>query len=494
MADNLNLTITLDIVSKPDVKLDVQGMQGTEHISQPFSFVVYATTSGDFDAASLVGDRAKLKVTSACGECVTSGLCFQVEELDPTATDLRVLQFVIRPRFAVTELAFANRIFGPGQAVGVDEVVKQELTKAQISIPAEYHLDSYPKRNYIVQYDESDFAFMSRLCERAGIFYFFKQQDDGETIAFGDKNLAFPKVKFGDRSAIFYAHPRDRQMARKANESAVLSFRQRLVLSTKSIKMRDYNEAVPTVVTGDKDVGQGNAFLGKAERFGGHLADDGAAATQAKVRAEQIAAGHTVFVAETDAPELRAGVIFELQGHPRLDGEYLVIGATHSAYRPAPLGFNALPQTGSAYRNVIECIRADVPYRPPLLTPVPAGVGLHAAKVDGEAWNGRAEIDSEGRYKLQLTFADEAAAKGRGSDFVRKVEPYVGPSQTGLHFPLVAGTEVLVAYLNGDIDRPVVLGAVSNPDMRHVVTSSAHLFNRIKSQSGALLEMYDGPV
>jgi type VI secretion system secreted protein VgrG len=129
-----------------------------------------------------------------------------------------------------------------------------------------------------------------------------------------------------------------------------------------------------------------------------------------------------------------------------------------------------------------------------LTTPVPVVAGVHVAKVDGDAWNGRAEIDSQGRYKLQLTFADEAGKKGRGSDYVRKIEPYVGPSQTGLHFPLVAGTEVLVGYMNGDIDRPVVFGAVHNPDMKGVVTSDAHLFNRIKSQSGALLEIYDGPV
>jgi type VI secretion system secreted protein VgrG len=494
MADDNNLTITLEIVTKPDVKLDVQGFAGAEHISQPFRYTVYATTSSDADTATLVGERAKLKVKTACGEWLTSGLCAQVEELDPTATDLRVLQFVIRPRFCVTELAVENRIYGPDQAAGVDDIVKKEIAAAPIGIPAEYNLDSYPKRNYVVQYDESDFAFISRLCEKSGIFYFFKQEDGGETIVFGDKNLAFPKVNFGAGSSIAYSHQSDSGMPRKVDEAAVLSFVQRRTLSTKTITVRDYNETVPSVVTADKEVGQGSGFLGKVERFGGHFADDGEGTKLAKIHAERVNAAQTIYTARTDAPELRAGMIFELQGHPRYDGEYLVVSAEHSAYRPAPVGFSTLPKDGSAYYNKVQCIKSDVPYRPALTTPVPVVAGVHVAKVDGDAWNGRAEIDSQGRYKLQLTFADEAGKKGRGSDYVRKIEPYVGPSQTGLHFPLVAGTEVLVGYMNGDIDRPVVFGAVHNPDMKGVVTSDAHLFNRIKSQSGALLEIYDGPV
>lgn len=494
MADDTNLSITLEIVSKPDVKLDVQGFEGAEYISQPFSYLVYATTSSDVDTATLVGERAKLKIKTACGESVTSGLCAQVEELDPTATDLRVFQFVLRPRFHATELAVENRIYGPGQPVGVDDVVKDEIGKAPINIPAEYNLDSYPKRHYVVQYNESDFAFISRLCEKSGIFYFFKQEDGGETIVFGDKNLAFPKVNFGSGSTILYSHQRDSSIPRKVDESAVLSFLQRRVMSTKAIKVRDYNETVPSVVIGDKQVGQGSGFVGNVVRFGGHFADDGEGAILAKIRAEQVGTNQTIYIAKTDAPEIRAGMIFELQGHPRYDGEYLVVAAEHSAFRPAPLGFNALPQNGRAYANTVHCIKSDVPYRPALVTPVPVVAGVHTAKVDGEAWNGRAEIDNHGRYKLQLTFADDASPKGRGSDFVRKVEPYVGPSQTGLHFPLVAGTEVLVSYMNGDIDRPIVLGAVHNPDQKHVVTSDAHMFNRIKSQSGALVEIYDGPV
>ncbi|MES5486690.1 type VI secretion system tip protein TssI/VgrG [Bradyrhizobium sp. INPA03-11B] len=492
MNDSSNLSISLDIHSKPSIELDVQGFEGTECISLPFSYVIYATTSSDVDTGALIGECAKLTVKTACGRWMTSGLCAQVEELDPTVTGLRVLQFVLRPRFAVAELSVASRIYGPGQPMGVDDIIKEQLNTASISIPAEYNLDRYPKRSYVVQYNESDLSFISRLCERNGIFYFFKQEDGGETVVFGDKNLAFPSVRFGAWPAIRYAHQRDRKVSRGVDESAVLSFRQRRVLSTKTITLRDYNETVPSVVSVDQQVGQGSGFLGKASRFGGHLTSEAEATTLARIRAEQVGASQTMYIALSDAPELRAGVIFKLRGHPRFDGKYLVVAADHSAYRPAPAGFRAFAQNGRAYQNMVHCIRSDVPYRPVAMTPAPLGAGLHTARVDGEAWNGRAEIDDQGRYKLQFTFADELA-KGHGSGYVRKLEPYAGPNQTGLQFPLVPGTEVLVGYMNGDIDRPLVIGAVHNPDMKAGVTSDTHVFNRITSQSGTKIEICDGP-
>jgi type VI secretion system secreted protein VgrG len=492
MADSTNLRIEFEIVAKPDISLDVQGFEGTEQISKPFSFLVYAATSNKSDTDTLVGERAKLTVTTACGTLVASGIVFQIEEMDPTPQDMRVLKFCLNPRFSVTQLGVENRIYGPGQPVGVDDVIRQEIGRSQINIPVEYMLDPYPKRNYIVQYDESDFTFISRLCEHYGIFYYFKQENSGETVVFGDKNIAFPKVSFGSKTSIYYSHPRDQNVGRKADESAVLSFRQSRNFSSKKIKLRDYNDTIPSIVTGEGDAGQSTAFHGTVVSFGEHFADDSGGADLAKVTAERVAAGHTIYFGETDAPQLRAGTIFTLDGHPTMNAEYLVVATSHSAYRPAPIGFNALPQAGRAYRNTIQCIRSNLSYRPSIVTKKPIAVGLHTAKIDGEAWNGRAEIDNQGRYKLQLMFADEAAARGRGSDFVRKVEPYVGPNQTGLHFPLVAGTEVIIGYINGDIDRPIVLGAVTNPSMQNLVTSASNTYNRIKSQSGSLFEIYDG--
>ncbi|WP_420965341.1 type VI secretion system Vgr family protein [Bradyrhizobium sp. B120] len=491
MTNESNLSMDLEIRSKPSIELDVQSFEGTECISLPFSYAIYATTPSDVDTGSLLGERAKLSVKTASGRWLASGLCAQIEELDPTGTGLRRLQFVLRPRFAVAELSVASRIYGPGQPVGVDDIIKQQLSKVSISIPSEYNIDRYPKRNYVVQYNESDLAFISRLCERNGIFYFFKQEDDGETLVFGDKNVAFPNVKFGAKSTLLYARQHERKRPRGVDEAAVRSLRQRQVLSTKTIAFRDYNETVLRVVSADEQVGQGSGFLGKASRFGGHFANEAEATALARIRAEQICAGQTMYIAQSDAPELRAGVIFKLEGHPRFDGEYLVVAADHSAYRPAPRAFGGSGQDGRAYENMVHCIRSDVPYRPVAMTPVPLGVGLHTATVDGEAWNGRAEIDDQGRYMLRLTFADEPA-EGRCSDYVRKLEPYVGPNQTGLHCPLVPGTEVIVSYMNADIDQPVVVGGVHNPDMKGGVTSETHLSNRLKSQSGASIEIFDG--
>src|SRR5262249_261345 len=156
--------------AKPDIKVDAQGFEGEEWISRLFRFEVYATTSSDVDIATLVGERVKLTVTTPAGKMMGFGILAQIEEFDPTPTELRVIQFVVKPRFSVTELAIENRVFGPGEPLSADDIVKDEMKRVPISVPVEYNLGSYTKRKYVAQYDESDFAFISRVCEQHGIF------------------------------------------------------------------------------------------------------------------------------------------------------------------------------------------------------------------------------------------------------------------------------------------------------------------------------------
>jgi len=520
MATTTNLEIKLEIISKPKVAFDVQGFEGREYISKPYQYLIYATTSETFAPDTVLNERVKLTVTTACGTWVTSGIVMNIEERDPTPTELRVLVFTLSPRFAITQLTGENRVFGPAKEMSVDEIIKQEIKGAAISVPDSYNLEKYPKRKYVVQYNESDFTFISRLAEHVGIFYFFKQEASGETIVFGDKNTAFPKVDFNDKTglvsaksgdaddkaggdgkkaeknpSISYSHPKDANLPRAVDEAAVLSFCARGQAVSKTVALRDYNEVTPKIVSGTKDAGTATGFLGTIRNFGEHFADDNGGTLLATVRAQELAASRVVFVGETDAPELRAGMIFEIKGHPSFNGEYLITSVQHSASRPAPTGFKALPGAGRAYRNTITCIDANVEFRPARVTPRPQAMGLHTAKVDGATWNGRAEIDGEGRYKVQMMFPDGTYGKAKGSDYFRQIQPYYGPNKTGLYFPLVAGTEVLLGYINGDIDRPIIIGAASNPDpdWDNLVNDGSNVYNRIKSQSGTMVEIFDGP-
>ena len=103
-----------------------------------------------------------------------------------------------------------------------------------------------------------------------------------------------------------------------------------------------------------------------------------------------------------------------------------------------------------------------VPYRPPRVTALPRILGLMHARVDGEQDGTPAPIDDQGRYRVLLPFDGVGELGGRATRWIRRAQVYAGPAY-GMHFPLHIGTEVLLAHLGGDPDRPVIVGAVPNP-------------------------------
>ncbi len=118
--------------------------------------------------------------------------------------------------------------------------------------------------------------------------------------------------------------------------------------------------------------------------------------------------------------------------------------------------------------------------------------GLFTAFIDGEQDGTRAEIDDQGRYKVRVRYDEGPHDPNKASQYIRKAEPYAGPSDTGMHFPLLKGTEVLLCCLNGDVDRPVIIAAAANPLTPNVTSERNHTFNRFRSPAGTMFEMNDG--
>ena len=118
--------------------------------------------------------------------------------------------------------------------------------------------------------------------------------------------------------------------------------------------------------------------------------------------------------------------------------------------------------------------------------------GLSNAVVDASGSGQRAELDATGRYKIRQQFDQRGEGDGQASRYMRKAEPY-GGANTGMHFPLLKGTEVVLACVNGDPDRPIIVGVLSNDQHRSVTTYKSPTVNRIRTTSGVVVEINDGP-
>jgi type VI secretion system secreted protein VgrG len=181
----------------------------------------------------------------------------------------------------------------------------------------------------------------------------------------------------------------------------------------------------------------------------------------ATFRAESLVARKSVLSARGTQRHIRTGYRFELAEHPRLDREYLVISMSHIGRQlhGAPeldelLGSES-NKSPEVYRIELEAIPSDVQYREPRHTPWPKIHGFENGVIDGAATSTYAQIDDHGRYATKLRFDEGPGKAGTASTWLRMAQPHGGGLE-GFHFPLRKGTEVLVQFLDGDPDRPLI--------------------------------------
>lgn len=488
-----SLTIVLELASG-SIKsgIYVESLQGSEAISHPYSHRVIFRSDKEIAADDVVGEGAKVTVKSPGGDLVVNGVVVEFAGDDPRSENEFVYWIEIAPRLKLLDLSRQNQVYGTNSKVTVKDIIQGEVNgtlgkdSEPLKIEAEINLDAtYRERDFVVQYNETDLAFLSRWCEGSGIFYYFKQGDSNETVVFGDSNVAFAEA---EASKLPYRNGRNLGIS----IAAVTSFRVFTRPVTKTVVLREYNPDQPKLVL-RSNVSVDKGKIGTIIEYGQYFLEPDEGDYLATVRAQEVGWRRETFRGESTAPQLRPGMFFDLSEHPSLDGRYLIVSVDHSASTPAPAAFGAVDAPeGRPYRNSFEAILLTVPFRPERKTPRPLAAGLFTAHVDGESDGSRAEVDEHGRYKIKLRYDEGDSSDGKASEYVRKAEPYAGPADTGMHFPLLKGTEVVLSCVNGDIDRPIIVGAVPNPLTPNVVASRNQTLNRLRSPSGTLFEMNDG--
>ncbi len=406
-------------------------------------------------------------------------------------------RLVLVPRLELLDLTTRSRVFCTDQPAPVGTVITEVLDKAEgVQFGAADHAmrlqsTAYPQRDMVVQYRESDLAFLSRLAENAGIFYFFEEGEESERVVFGDRNEILPWLG-GSSAASTLAYRPSTGIADRAPAIRAASAERRLVPNSVKLNERYYArpEIVLNVVSAADSSGVGLLSSDETEFY--HEAGWGQAL--ADIRAQEASVNRLVLSGESDSVALAAGTVFTLAHHPasRLDGAYIVVSAEHSAWESAE-GIAQLPgpgPKGAGYWNRFTAIPRATPYRPARLTPRPHIPGLMRAVIDGVD-DARANIDALGCYRIKFPFDAVKRAPGRSSSPVRLVTPYGGPSE-GFHFPLRARTQVMIAFQNGDPDRPIIVGPLYDAGQKSVVTQRNRTANVISTASGITITMNDG--
>ena len=491
------LQFTIDGLA-PDA-LRAYAVDGIEALSSLYSFDIdcLGPNGRAMDPLALVGQRATLRITVEGAQPRSVHGIIDTVEIEPPSIfgDARY-RFRLVPWLARLRLSRSNQIHGTSDAVSVADVIEAELSgalrpTAQVSdtdlrrFEHELRLRdraAYPKRDHVSQYEETDFAFISRLAEHAGIFYFFENNGDRESVVFADDNLFATPLEGGTG---LQWKPWS-SGGREAAPDTIQALRQRCTPVPQKVWLQDHNYRlphVPLLVEAEVDSrGRGNWV-----EYGAHHRTPEEGSALARIRAEELRCHQSRWHGNSTVARLAPGRVIRLGGHPYAswNQDYLVVRVRHEVWVPMP----GVPESDwVGYRNSFELIDRDVPFRPARVTPVPRMDGLLNGKIDGAGDGSKAEIDDQGRYRVKVPFDLGGSPDGKASQWIRMSSPFGGDGD-GMHFPLFPDTEVVIGCVNGDPDRPVILGAVPNPRNKAVVTSDNSLQNRLVTRSGMGFEM-----
>jgi type VI secretion system secreted protein VgrG len=499
-ADSASLRLSFEGCGVSSDQMRVDAIEGREAISQPYRFEAVLVSRVTLHAVDFVGKRAKLRIDIGNDSLVTNGVVLEFQVEDPTKAGDFVYRIVLTPALRFLEFTTQNQIYGTESSVTLPNIIQMALDGGllkqssrsggqEVQVQSEQRLTgAYPSRDHVVQYRESDLAFLCRSCEHAGVFFFFEQADSSETVVFGDSNLAFSVASLPAAGLAYY-----RGHMTNAQAPVITSLRYVERALPQRVYLSEYNDLLPSVeLLSQSDVAPDG--FGVVVEYGQNFLTPNEGDNLAQVRAQEIACLARVLHGESTAPQLRPGYVFEVNDHPdpTMNGRYVVTEVTHEATTPFAAGQDSGVQH-KTYRNVFRAIPFSVPFRPQRVTPRPLAPGLYSGSVDGSGSGDRAEIDQYGRYKVRFFYDDGMSPDGQATEYIRKAQPYAGKNDSGMHFPLLKGTEVALAYINGDPDRPIILGALPNPLTPNVVTGSNSTRNRISSTTNVLFEIDDGP-
>ena len=434
----------------------LKSMVGYEELGRASRYdLELVTTDPDVDFSAVLGQTMTVKLERPDGS---------IREFTGHVTEFalaggwgrKVLyRAVLRPWLELLSYHASCRIF---QQKTVPDVVRQIFRDAGFSDFEDRLTSTYRSWEYLVQYRESDFSFVSRLLEQEGIYYYVKHSGGTHVVVLCDAQSAHEPVPGYEK--IPYFPPEEQHRERDHINGWNLTRR----IKPGAVAATDFNFTRPRAsllarrVEPDEDVGTSYEVFD----YPGEYTELAQGDSDVRVRLEAFHADRELAEGAGDAAGLSVGALFQLDGFPRKDQdkEYLVVRATYQIQVNADESGSW--GDGPAFRCQFAAIDSARPFRPARSTRKPIVEGPQTAIVVGPAGE---EIYTDEYARVKVKFHWDRFSKGdeNSSCWVRVSQLWAGTHFGGIHIPRI-GQEVIVDFLEGDPDRPIITGRVYNFD------------------------------
>lgn len=447
-------------------QLEFRSLAGNEQISRLFEYRVrLISQNASIDAKSLLGQDMTIEVdlTTEMGGAGKRYMSGQVAQWSSVGRDgdFNAYEAVLRPWLWHASKRSDYKIF---QSKTVPQIVEEVLGPYGFTV--ENRLSgNYRTWNYLVQYGESDFNFVSRLLEMEGAYFFFAHSMGSHSLVLGDDIGSHSPLPNGPTTIPFYsadraAHIKDQDVIdiwNFAEDIASGYFTADDYDFTKPKAILDTRQAQPAGHTEDSR---------EVYTWPGGYTDVGDGENYARIRIEQQKAQRDMAQAQGNARNIAPGYLFTLQKYPRADQnkEYLIESAFYrfeeNVRRSDGAGGGSGTDSPTTYRISFGAVPKTTAYRSQRITPKPNTTGPQTAVVTGPAGE-EIHTDSFGRVKVQFHWDRYGSKDENSSCWIRVSQTWAGSNYGSMHIPRI-GQEVIVDFLNGDPDYPIITGRVYN--------------------------------
>ncbi|HAJ5572815.1 TPA: type VI secretion system tip protein VgrG [Escherichia coli] len=473
---------------------DVLTFTGHEQLSSPFRYdIEFTSTNKAITPESVLMQDGAFSLTAppVQGMPVQTalrtlhGVITSFKHLSSSQDEARY-EVRLEPRMALLTRSRQNAIY---QNLTVPQIVEKILRERHQMRGQDFVFNlksAYPSREQVMQYGEDDLTFVSRLLSEVGIWFRFAT----------DARLKIEVVEFYDDQSGYergltlpLRHPSG---LFDGETEAVWGLNSAYSVVEKSVSTRDYNyrEATAEMTTGQHDAtGGDNTTYGEAYHYADNFLQKGdkeaaeSGAFYARIRHERYLNEQAILQGQSTSSLLMPGLEIKVQGDdaPAVFRKgVLITGVTASAARDRSyeLTFTAIPYS------------ERYGYRPALI-PCPVMAGTLPARVTSTVKNDiYAHIDKDGRYRVNLDFDRDTWKPGYESLWVRQSRPYAGDTY-GLHLPLLAGTEVSIAFEEGNPDRPYIAGVKHDSAHTDHVTIQNYKRNVLRTPANNKIRLDD---
>jgi type VI secretion system secreted protein VgrG len=444
--DNRPIRIDTDL---PTDDLLLDGFHGVEGVSMPFAFHVdLLSEKPDIDTRALLRSPMLITVAPADPEAEPRrihGLVRRFVQLGQQ-DDLTVYHAELVPWLWFLSLSQECRIYQNLTPLEIIEQVFKDRGYSDFEIRVE---KPPPKREFTVQYRESHLNFVSRLLEEEGIFYFFEHDGEKHQLVIADQNSAasnpIPTKRF-HRQRI------------QDEEDVVLELEREHTLYPGTVTLRDYDYLQPTLTLENTLAGE---YPEEVYDYPGLYTKLEEGDRYVRLQLESQEATHQTLRGESNCRDFASGHVFELAEHYRTDvnDSYLLLRVQHFMKGD---DFRSSDSGQVEYHNDFLAMPVATPYRPQRRTPKPMIHGTQTALVVGPAGE-EVHTDKHARVKIQFYWDRVGQKDEKSSCWVRVATPWGGKGWGNVTIPRI-DNEVVVAFLEGDPDRPLIIGSVYNAD------------------------------